>query len=107
MKEMVAIRSNAFLLQDDKKGVVEFVPQMELIIIHTNGKDYTWTKDGLNGKSRFDEIRLIITPDLLQDMITGLQLHQKKLQQFRDNATELNSLIKMIADADGKPDIKP
>lgn len=100
MKEMVAIRSNAFLLQDDSQKMVSFLPQMELVIIHTNGKDYNYTKDGLSGKSRFDEIRLIVTPDMLQSLITELKLHQQKLHQFRNNATEINSMIRIITEQD-------
>lgn len=99
MDQMVAIKSNAFLLQDDTKEKVSFLPQMELVIIHTDGKDYTWTKTGLNSKARFDEIRLIVTPDMLQELITQLQLHQTKLKQFRDNATELNAMIRLITEA--------
>jgi hypothetical protein len=98
MKQIIAVRSNSFLWQDETEKEISFTPTMELVIIHTQGKDYTWTKDGtLSGKSKLNEMRLLVDPELLQNLITDLQLHQKKLQAFTHNANEINSLLRHIS----------
>lgn len=43
-----------------------------------------------------NEIRLIVSPEMLSSLITELQLHQGKLETIRKNGDQINSLIKHI-----------
>lgn len=94
MKEMVSIRSNPFYIQEDKDKVVTFVPLLELIIIHTDGKEYNITKNQqLTSKTKLSEYRLLVSPKMLAEFITDLQLHQQKLDGITRNANQINALI--------------
>jgi endonuclease III len=98
MKELIDVRSNTYYSQEAGEKEFELKPMMELVLLHTNGKDYSFNKkDGhILSTAKIDEIRLIVNLEQLQDLITGLQLHQKKLQQIQKNATQLTSLVRHI-----------
>jgi hypothetical protein len=98
MKQMIAIRSNAFFAQNEQKETFSLEPALELVIIFTDGKDYDIKKGELVATSKLNEIRMIVSPELLSDMITDLQLHQKKLEATCQNADQINSLIKHISE---------
>ena len=99
MKQMIAVRSNAFFAQDDQKEGFELKPELELVLIFTNGAEYDIKKgQGLIAKKKLDEVRMIVNPELLSDLITDLQLHQKKLEAMRKNGDQINSLIKHITE---------
>ena len=97
MKQLIAVRSNAYFLENDQKDNFSIEAELELVLIYTDGKSYKWKKDGqLEGTNKLTETRLIVSPDLLSMLITDLQLHQKKLNNCRVNADQINSLIKHI-----------
>jgi len=100
MKEMVSVRSNAYYTQEE--GETEFIlkPMLELVIIHTDGKNYKLTKNDMQSSPKLSESRLIVSPEMLQYLITDLQLHQKKLDGIRKNADQLNSLVRHIMSDD-------
>jgi hypothetical protein len=100
MKEMVSVRSNAYYTQEE--GAKEFAlkPMLELVIIHTDGKNYKLTKNDMQSSPKLSESRLIVGPEMLQYLITDLQLHQKKLDGIRKNADQLNSLVRHIMSED-------
>lgn len=93
---MVSVRSNSFYEQkeDDKEFALK--PQLELVIIYTDGKNYKITKNDIESSPKLAECRLIVSPEMLQHLITDLQLHQKKLDTIRKNADKLNALVKHI-----------
>ena len=95
MKQIISVRSNSFYEESNQNGF-HLRPSLELVIIHTDGKDYKMTKTDIAGTHKLNEIRLIVSPELMQGLITDLQLHQKKLENLRHNADQLNSLIKHI-----------
>ena len=94
MKQMVSVRSNAYYTQDE--GELSLRPMLELVIIHTDGKNYKLGKNDIESSPKLSESRLIVSPEMLQHLITDLQFHQKKLESIRKNADQLNSLIRHI-----------
>lgn len=96
---MISVRSNPYFTQKENEKIVQLQTYMELVIIHTNGKSYNVDKKGvLFSKSKLDETRLIVSPEMLTSLITELQLHQKKLESFRQNADQLNSLVQHLSE---------
>jgi hypothetical protein len=96
MKQMVSVRSNAYYTQEEGQKEFALNPMLELIIIHTDGKNYKLTKNVIESSPKLAESRLIVSPEMLQHLITDLQLHQKKLGGIRKNADQLNSLVRHI-----------
>ncbi len=93
---MVSIRSNAYYTQEEGQKEFALNPMLELVIIHTDGKNYKLTKNDIESSPKLSESRLIVSPEMLQHLITDLQLHQKKLVSIRKNADQLNSLVRHI-----------
>ena len=96
MKQIVDIRSNARYSQQENEKEFKLSPMMELTIIHTDGKNYKSSKNGLQAEHKFAETKIILTPEMLESLITDLQLHQKKFNTIRKNADQLNSLVKHL-----------
>lgn len=69
---------------------------LELVIIYTDGKNYKLTKNNIESSPKLSESRLIVSPEMLQHLISDLQLHQKKLYSIRKNSDQINSLIRHI-----------
>lgn len=97
MKQIVTVRSNTHYEQQPGAPFT-LKAFMELVIVYTDGKDYTMTKTDLVSKPKLSEVRLIVSPELLTGLITDLQLHQKKLESIRSNADQINALLKHIGD---------
>jgi hypothetical protein len=99
MKQLVAVRSNAYFAENDQKKGFSLEAQLELVIIFTDGKDYKWKKvEGIVSENKLTETRLIVSAETLTELITELQLHQKKLHGCRENADKINALIKHVSD---------
>ena len=98
MKQLVTVRSNTYYEQNEGETPFSLKPLMELVIIHTNGKDYLVTKAGaIVGKPILEEIRLLVNPELLTSLITELQLHQRKFEVISKNADQLSTLVRHIS----------
>lgn len=97
---MVSVRSNAYYTQEEGQKEFALNPMLELVIIHTDGKNYKLTKNDIESSQKLTESRLIVSPEMLQHLITDLQLHQKKLEGIRKNADQLNSLVRHITSED-------
>jgi len=102
MKQMVSVRSNAYYTQEEGQKEFALNPMLELIIIHTDGKNYKLTKNDIESSPKLAESRLIVSPEMLQHLITDLQLHQKKLEGIRKNADQLNSLVRHITSGESE-----
>jgi hypothetical protein len=76
MKEMISVRSNACYIQAENEFALK--PVLEIIIIHTDGKNYKFTTNELKTTSKIAETRFIVNPEMLNELIVELQLHQKK-----------------------------
>lgn len=99
MKQIVTVRSNTHYEQ--RQGAPFTLKAfMELIIVYTDGKNYTMTKTDIIGKPKLSEVRLIVSPEILTGLITDLQLHQTKLESIRSNADKINALLKHIQGGD-------
>ena len=96
MKQILSVRSNAFYSQEENKSEFTIKPGLELVIIHTDGYDYKLGKAKLESTAKLSEIRMIVSPELLEDLITDLKLHQDKLNGIRKNADQINSLVRHI-----------
>lgn len=109
MKELIEVRANHHYTQVEKQGSFELNPVVELIVVYTDGKQYSVTKDGyLKSEFKFSESRMLINPELLGSLIAQLQMHQSNLNKCRNNAEQINSLIKIIVTADeAKQESKP
>ncbi len=97
MKQLLTVRSNGYFVQEEKT----LKPQLELVIIYVDGKSYKINKKSeIIGDPKLSETRLIVSPEMLSQLITELQLHKKKLDAIRNNAEQLNSLIEHITEGD-------
>jgi hypothetical protein len=99
MKQILSVRSNAYYNQEQNEKEFALKPYLELVIIYTDGKEYKMTPSELKASPKITETRLIVSPELLQSLITDLQLHQKTLEGIRQNADKINALIKHISEA--------
>ena len=96
MKQIISVRSNAYYTQEENPKEFALTPMLEIIIIYTDGKDYKMGKNDISSTPKLSETRMVVSPTMLQSLITDLQLHQKKLDGIRKNSDQLNSLIKHI-----------
>lgn len=96
MKQLLQVRSNMHYTQEERINKVELNPMMELILIHTDGNDYKVSAKGLEQKPKLSEARMTVSPEMLESLITDLQLHQKNLNRIRMNADKINALIKHV-----------
>jgi phosphotransacetylase len=93
MKQLLTVRSNSYFTQEGK----ELKPYLELILISVDGKEHKINrKYQIVSEPKLIESRLIVSPETLTQLITELQLHKKKLDAVRNNAEQMNSLIKTI-----------
>lgn len=96
MKQIISVRSNAYYTQGERVEEFSLKPMLELVIIYTDGKNYKLTKNNIESSPKLSESRLIVSPEMLQHLISDLQLHQKKLDSIRKNSDQINSLIRHI-----------
>lgn len=96
MKQIISVLSNTHYTQDERDTEFVLKPMMELIIVYADGKEHKLTPKGLKQEVKCSEVRMIVSPIMLQSLITELQLHQKKLDNITRNADKLTSLVKHI-----------
>lgn len=96
MKQIISVFSNTHYTQDEKDTEFVLKPMMELIIVYADGKEHKITPKGLKQEVKCSEVRMIVSPFMLQYLITELQMHQKKLNNITKNADQLSSLVKHI-----------
>lgn len=96
MKQMITVRSNAYYSQEDGQKEFELKPMLEIVIVHTDGQIYKAVKSGIESAYKFGESRFIVSPELLDQLIVDLKLHQKKLEGIRKNADQLNAMVRHI-----------
>lgn len=94
MKQLLQVQSNPFFYQDSQDEFT-LVAMLELIVIYTDGKNYTVKDRELTSTPKISETRMVVDTESLQNLITDLQLHLKMLEGYRSNATQLNSLIRI------------
>lgn len=97
MKSIIDVRSNPYYSQSEVGEKFKLNAHLEIILIHSAGKVYKVKNKQLVAESAFEETRYLVSPEMLQELITGLQLHQQKLNGIRNNAEELNALIKKVS----------
>ena len=103
MKQLISVRSNTHYTQEENGTEFELKPMMEVIFIYADGKDYKLTpKKGISQEVKLSEVRMIVNPAMLEDLITDLKLHQKKLNGIRENADKLNALVKHISSSENE-----
>jgi hypothetical protein len=103
MKQIVSVRANGYYQQKESEKDFTLIPMVELVIIYTDGKNYTVEDDLLISDNKYSESRMIVSGDMLQTLITDLQLQQKIMNGLKQNAEKLNSLVKYIQEDTDKP----
>jgi hypothetical protein len=96
MKQMISVLSNTHYSQEQNDKEFDLKPMLEVIIIYADGKEHKLTPKGIKQEVKLSEVRMIVSPVMLESLITDLQLHQKKLNGIRENADKLNALVKHI-----------
>lgn len=96
MKQVLSVRSNTHYTQEENDKEFVLKPMMELIVIYVDGKEHKLTPKGIKQEVKLSEVRLIVSPYMLESLITDLQLHQKKLAGITANADKLTALVKHI-----------
>jgi len=96
MKQMISVLSNTHYTQEENDKEFVLKPMMELIIIYTDGKIHKLTPKGIKQEVNLSEVRLIVSPNMLEDLITSLQFHKKKLDGITSNADKLTALVKYV-----------
>jgi hypothetical protein len=96
MKQLLSVRSNTHYTQEENDKEFVLKPMMELIIIYADGKEHKLTPKGIKQEVKLSEVRLIVSPYMIESLITDLQLHQKKLAGITANADKLTALVKHI-----------
>lgn len=97
MKEIIAVKSNPVFFEDDTNKDFALNANLELVITHSDGKEYHVTSnERVKAVPKIVETRLFVNPEMLQQLITELQLHQQKLDVARKNAEAINSLLKAV-----------
>ena len=96
MKQIISVRSNTHYTQEENDKEFVLKPMMELIIIYADGKEHKLTPKGIKQEVKLSEVRLIVSPYMIESLITDLQLHQKKLAGITANADKLTALVKHI-----------
>lgn len=99
---MIAVKSNPFYTQVEDNGSFTLRGALELVIVHSDGKKYEFKKDSLVSENKISEARMMVSPEMLQELITELQLHQKTLEGIRANADKINSLVKYVQEGQKK-----
>ena len=102
MKQIISVLSNTHYTQDENDKDFTLKPMMELIIIYADGKEHKITPKGLKQEVKCSEVRMIVSPYMLQTLITELTLHQVKLNGITQNADKLSSLVKHITSNENK-----
>lgn len=100
MKQVLSVRSNTHYTQEENDKEFVLKPMMELIVIYADGKENKLTPKGIKQKVKLSKVRLIVSPYMLESLITDLQLHKKKLAGITANADKLTALVKHISSDD-------
>jgi hypothetical protein len=96
MKQILDVRSNAYYTQPENAKEFELKAFLEIVIIHTDGKDYKLKGGKLETTPNLVESRFVCSPEQLTELIGDLQMHQKKMESIRQNAEKLTGLVKYI-----------
>jgi len=99
MKDILQVRSNPVFLPDSTKKGVHLKPMLELIIIHTDGKEYMIKGKGVGSAPKFAETRFFIDADQLKDFQSQLQLVGDQMNRMEVNTMKINKLIQIAEDA--------
>ncbi len=97
MKEIIDVKSNAYYTQPNDEKEFELKAFLEIVIIHTSGREYRVHKGNVESTPAIIESRFCVNPEQLAELITDLQLHQKKMNSVVNNADQLTGLVKHIS----------
>jgi transcriptional regulator NrdR family protein len=95
-KVILSVRSNPYYGQQDSERFI-LQPVLELVIIHSDGKNYEIQEDGsIISKIKLAETRLIVGPETLESLIEQLTNHQQKMKGIEKNAEQINKLVTLL-----------
>ena len=98
MKTIVDIKSNPVYLEGNVKGQFSLEGNIELIIVHSDGKKYDYSKEKVISWPVFSEARFLVNTAVMDELITMLQGHRDKLRKINENACQMNAVIKTFGE---------
>lgn len=98
MKEVFAITSNQIMCPKNGKQF-ELVPMMELILVHSDGKDYSHNGKKLSSTVKISETRFFVSVNGMKELMSQLAMAAASLNVLEANCGQINQLIKV---AEGK-----
>lgn len=91
MKQIFEVRTNPIY---QTNGTNKLKAQLEVVLIHTDGKEYKPTpKGGIIATPILRETRFFIGPEDLDQILKGLQLAKVQMEQIKGNCEVLNDVI--------------
>lgn len=108
MKTIIDVKSNPVYLEGNEKGQFSLEGNIELIIVHSDGKEYQFKNEKIIAHPVFNETRFIVNTSVMDELITMLQGHRDKLRKISENASQLNALVKTFSEVvnDNKEEAK-
>lgn len=94
MKMIVGITTNHMMIPSEGKEF-NLSPMMELIIMHSDGKDYSHDGKKLSSKMKFAETRMILTPNAMRELYAKLGEALLGMSVLENNCDQINNLIKI------------
>lgn len=92
MKNIIEVRGNAIYTGTDN----ELKPQVELIIIHTDGKQYNVKGKEVVTVPILRETRFTADPEELDRLIADLQKFKLMMTTIQQNCKVINSVVEQL-----------
>jgi len=89
MKQILEVRTNPIYSADSK----ELTPKIEVIIIHTDGKQYIAKGEKVQSIPILKETRFTVEPETLDKFVADLQGVRLQMNQIMDNCKVINHVI--------------
>jgi hypothetical protein len=97
MQEIISVRSNIFFTQEQKDKSLSLTPVIELVIVHTSGKEYELnSKDQIVSTPKIMESRMLVSSQMLKSMINDLELINRNMNTLDKNADKVNKLLEYM-----------
>lgn len=99
MKEVLEVRANTVYTQVENK----LSPRLELILIHTAGKQYEVKAAKVTAIPIINEARFSVNSKQLDDLIADLQKWKLQMVTIEQNCSVLNHVISITGGKESEP----
>lgn len=93
MKHIIGITTNHMMIPREGKEF-NLSPMLELIIMHSDGKDYSHNGKNLSSKMKFAETRMILTPTAMRELYAKLGEALLGMSALENTCDQINNLVK-------------